>query len=133
MCRPHLSAHGLMSDPSHMSPSHVREGARYPHVCPAVLSYDVDGLEVLPGRQVHLGRRPRLLAALGPVRLLGHQHPSVLRVGRTDKLLRGRTGEEKGSGWSERLRAPRANEHVNSVGHQDWRGGQPTCKGQCVG
>jgi len=63
-------------------------GWSYPHVCPAVLPDDVDGLEVLASRQVHLGGRARLLGALGPVRLLGHQHAGVLGVGRAHKLLR---------------------------------------------
>ena len=57
------------------------------HVRPAVVTYDVNGLEVLSCGDVHLSSSPGLIAALGPVGLLGHQQLLVLRVSRPDELL----------------------------------------------
>lgn len=64
------------------------------HVRPAVVTYDVDGLEVFSSGDVHLSGCPGLIAALGPVGLLGHQQLLVLRVSRPNELL----GTKPGSG-----------------------------------
>ena len=64
------------------------------HVRPAVVTYDVDGLEVFSSGDVHLSGCPGLIAALGPVGLLGHQQLLVLRVSRPNELL----GTKQGSG-----------------------------------
>ena len=59
----------------------------YSHLCPAMVANDLDGLDILPGADVHLGRCLGLITALGPVGLLCDQHLLVHRVARADKLL----------------------------------------------
>lgn len=60
----------------------------YLHVRPSMLPDDVNSFTEFSGGDVHFGGSLRLIAALGPVSLLGDQHLLVQRVPRSNVFLR---------------------------------------------